>query len=171
MYMEDLLYLTEKELIEEAKRVVPIVYDEDELLSCKSSEVMRENINPLYEDFYTELELKIIHYCCMKNEGEDYLKVDVDLEPIIEHFNKYKPYKEEMDKISIDSIVEEICLDIIKNKYNDSVFKIIPKLVGKYMKCHHDSVDYRAIIWFLDGCLKKHNYKLNSTNLGDLQEI
>ena len=56
---------------------------------------------------------------------------------------------EEMDKISIDSIVEDICLDIIKNKYNDSVFKIIPKLVGKYMKCHHDSVDYRAIFGFL----------------------
>ena len=53
----------------------------------------------------------------------------------------------------------------------DSIFKIIPKLVDKYMKCHHDSVDYRAIIWLLDDCLKKHNYKLNSTNLGDLQEI
>ena len=100
MYMEDLLYLTEKELIDEAKRVVPIVYDEDELLSCKSSEVMRDYINPLYEDFYTELELKIIYYCCMKNEGEDYLKVDVDLEPIIEHFNKYIKLYNTLHKIA-----------------------------------------------------------------------
>ena len=171
MYMEDLLYLTEKELIDEAKRVVPIVYDENELLSCKSVDAIREAVNPLYKEFYTEMELRIIPLCCMKNEDKDYLQEKVNLDPTIEHFKKYKSYKEEIDKINIDSIVDNISLDIIKNKYNDSIFKIIPKLVDKYMKCHHDSVDYRAIIWLLDDCLKKHNYKLNSTNLGDLQEI
>lgn len=166
-----LLFLTEKELLDEAKRVVPLVYDENELLSCKGGEVIREYINPLYEEFYTELELRVIPLCCNKNEGKDYLNEKVDLKPTIEHFKRYKTYKEEMDKIDIDSIVDNITLDIIKNKYNDSIFKIIPELVDKYMNCHHDSVDCRAIIWLLDDCLKKHNYQLNSTNLGDLQEL
>ena len=169
--MNGLLYLTEKELINEAKRVVPIVYDEKELLSCKNSEIIKENINPLYEEFYTELELKTMTYCCMKKDGDDYLKVDVELEPIIEHFKKYKSFKEKMEKINIDSIVDEIALDIIKNKYKDSIFKVIPNLLNKYMKCHHDSVDCRAIIWLLGDCLKKHNYQLTSTNLGDLKEL
>ena len=168
---KSLLFLADEELLNEAKRVVPIVYDDEELLSCKSIDFVRNNINPLYEEFYTELELRIIPLCCMKKDGEDYLKEKVDLTPTIEHFKRYKSYKEEMDKINIDSIVDSIAIDLISNKYNDSIFKIIPKLADKYMKCHHDSVDYRAIIWQLDDSLKKHNYKLTSTNLSDLKEI
>ena len=168
---KSLLYLVEEELLNEAKRVVPIVYDEKELLSCKSGEVIRKNINPLYEEFYTELELRTIPLCCMKKEGKDYLQEKVDLKPTIEHFKKYKSYKEEMNNINIDFIVDSIALDLINNKYDDSIFIIMPKLLDNYMKCHHDSVDCRAIIWLLDDSLKKHNYKLTSTNLSDLQEI
>ena len=56
----NLLYLAEEELLNEAKRVVPIVYDENELLSCKSVDAIREAVNPLYKEFYTEMELRII---------------------------------------------------------------------------------------------------------------
>ena len=67
-----LLYLAEEELLNEAKRVVPIVYEENELLSCKSVDAIREAVNPLYKEFYTEMELRVIPLCCMKNEDKDY---------------------------------------------------------------------------------------------------
>lgn len=55
-----LLYLVEEELLNEAKRVVPIVYDENELLSCKNVDAIREVVNSLYKEFYTEMELRFI---------------------------------------------------------------------------------------------------------------
>ena len=64
-----LLYLAEEELLNEAKRVVPIVYDENELLSCKSVDAIRKAVNPLYKEF-SNLNLEIInqkinHYICL----------------------------------------------------------------------------------------------------------
>lgn len=167
-----LLYNCEKELQEEAIRLVPLTYNQSAICFCCGEQKMKKLLNPKYKFFDTEIYLRLVPLCCMKHEGEDYEKANMEYGKTIKHFQKYRPYKEETDKIDMEKIVDLIASDISKNKYeNDNLFVLIPNLAKKYMKVHNDSVDYRMIIWLLNNSLKKMHLSLNTSSLKDLVNI
>ena len=172
--MDNQLFISFKEdLYKEAKRLVPIVYDNSDFLSCNLDKLKKE-LNLKYKEFETEFHLLVSGFCALKSSGEDYTKSSPNIEELTAHYNKLIEWKKETDNCNLDLIAETIVKDIIKNKdkYKDeSLFTIIPKLSRKFIKCHHDSVDWSCIVMLLENNFEKKGYELSSTNIADLRKI
>ena len=174
MYMKyRLLYSFRTELMEEAKRLVDITYKADDFMFFDTDKFEKE-LNKKYIEYKTSINLLLIGLCSMKNEGEDYSKETVDYDKLVEHYERYIPYKEEKDNISFSHIANNIVMELLDNykKYSGmSLFEYIPKMANKFMKCHNDSVDHEAIVMVLEEELKKFNKKLENNNLNSLVNI
>lgn len=166
-----LLHIFKEELLVESKRLVPLVYDKNDILNCNFNK-LHKFYNKKYEDFKIEFEMLTSHFCMLKNKGEDYLDEKHNYRKIISHNKKYIEYREE--DYSLYDTARIIANDIIinKSKYKkESLFTLIPKLCKKYIKTHHDSVDWECIIMLLDESLKELGYVLSSTNISELRTI
>lgn len=73
-----LLRIFRNELFEEAKRLVPICYVDNDLLNC-SFELLHENLNERYKNFEVDFHLMLPGLCIMKKDGKDYLNEQLDL--------------------------------------------------------------------------------------------
>ena len=168
-----LLEIFRNELYDEAKRLVPICYDDNDLLNC-SFELLHENLNSRYKDFEVNFHLMLPGLCIMKNEGRDYLNDQIDFKQTIDHHLKVINGKKDMNDEDLFEATHIIAEDIIKNikKYNnESLYSLIPKLAKKYVKFHNDSVDWECIVMLLEQELKQLGYKLESTNISELKRI
>ena len=172
--MKNDLYISFKdEEYSEARRLVPLVFKDDDFLSCDLDKLKKE-LNPKFKSFETEFHLLVSGLCISKSNNEDYISSKIDFTKLEEHHNKLIEWKKEVDKCDLVKITDIIAEDIINNKdkyLDESLFTLIPKLAKKYMKCHHDSVDWDCIIMLLSDKLNKHNYSLNTTNLCDLMKM
>ena len=168
-----LLEIFRNELYDEAKRLVPICYDDNDLLNC-SFELLQENLNSRYKDFEVNFHLMLPGLCIMKNECKDYLNDQIDFKQTIDHHLKVINGKKEIDDEDLFEATHIIAEDIIKNikKYNnESLYSLIPKLAKKYVKFHNDSVDWECIVMLLEQELKQLGYKLESTNICELKRM
>ena len=166
-----LLHIFKEELLSESKRLVPLVYDKGDLLNCDFNK-LHELYNPKYKEFNIEFEMITPHLCIINSRGEDYLKEKHNYRKIIVHNKRYIEYRK--DDYDLYEIAEIIANDVIENqcKYNkESIFTLIPKLCKKYIKTHHDSVDWECIIMLLEEKLKEKGYILLSSSLLDLKRI
>lgn len=172
--MKNDLYVSFKEEeYSEAKRLVPLVFKDDDFLSCDLDKLKKE-LNPKFKAFETEFHLLVSGLCISKSEGKNYQDFTPDIKGLIENHNKYIKWKNEIDKCDLNLITIKIANDIIKNKnkYNkESLFTLIPKLCRKYIKTHHDSVDWECIIMLLEEKFKNNGYKLISTNICNLISV
>lgn len=173
MYMKyRLLYLFRSELFEEAKRLVDITYDKNDFMLC-DSDIFEKELNKKYKNFNTSVHLLLIGLCSMKNNNEDYMREKVNYDEVVEHYERYIPYKEKNDKISFKEIAKQ-CADELVNNYNKysnlSLYEFIPIMASKYMKCHNDSVDHEAIVMLLEEELSNLNKKLENNDLNSLIE-
>ena len=167
----ELLKKFRNEMFDEAKRLVELVYKEDDVFYNDRDKFELELDNK-FKDFSICIDLLLIPLCHMKYENMDYMKDKIDIKRYIDHYKRYIPYKEAMGDINMEDITYKIAEDIVKNKYSDkSLFEIIPKLADKYMKCHNDSVDHEAIVMLLEEQLLKFNKKLENCNLNSLVEV
>ena len=66
-----LFSLFENELLTEAKRIVPVVYNEKELIKFNTKEY-KKFINKKYKLFSIDIELLLLGLCGMKFDGEDW---------------------------------------------------------------------------------------------------
>ena len=168
-----LLELFRNELYDEAKRLVPICYDDNDLLNC-SFELLHDNLNSRYKDFEVNFHLMLPGLCIMKNEGKDYLNDQIDFKQTIDHHLKVINGKKDMNDEDLFEVTHTIAEDIIKNKEkynNESLYLLIPKLAKKYVRFHNDSVDWECIVMLLEEELKQLGYKLESTNVCELKRI
>lgn len=159
------------ELFEEAKRLVPILYEDEVLLNCRIGDDLFDQIDIRYKNFSIDIELILVQLCVMKHNGADYMKEKVDMNNAIEHLLNYMSYKSKSDKINVDEISEAIAKDIINNteQYKDStLYDVVPRLAKKYMKCHNDSVDYSMIVMLLEKKLNSFGKSLETTDLNSL---
>ena len=167
-----LLYSFRTELFNEAKRLVDLTYDKDDFMFC-NSEKFEQELNNKYIKFNTSTHLLLIGLCMMKSENKDYMNEKVNYEELIEHYERYIPYKEKNDKISFKKIAKLCAEELINNydKYSSlSLYEFIPMMASKYMKCHNDSVDYEAIVMLLEEELSNLNKKLKNNDLNSLIE-
>ena len=168
-----LFTLFEEELFAEAKRIVPLVYDEQEFMRFNVNNY-KKHINKRFKLFSIDIELLLIGLCGMKFDGEDWENDKLDMKKSIEHHKRVLDYDKKEFGANVEETIDNVAKDIIDNynKYkNKSLFEIIPKLVSKYMKTHNDSVEHKAYILYLNYSLKKYGKYLPTTNLCDLQNI
>ncbi len=168
-----LLEIFRNELYDEAKRLVPICYDDNDLLNC-SFELLHDNLNKRYKDFEVDFHLMLPGLCIMKKDGKDYLNDQLDYNQMVEHHLRVINGKKEMDNEDLFEATHIIVEDIIKNKdkYDrESLYSLIPKLAKKYVKFHNDSVDWECIVMLLEGEFAKQGYILNSTNISELKRV
>ena len=172
--MKNDLYVSFKEEeYSEAKRLVPLVFKDDDFLSCDLDKLKKE-LNPKFKSFETEFHLLVSGLCISKSNNEDYISSKIDFTKLEEHHNKLIEWKKEVDKCDLVKITNIIAEDIIDNKgkyLDESLFTLIPKLAKKYMKCHHDSVDWDCIVMLLEDNLNKKGYQLLSTDIKELKKI
>ena len=172
--MKNDLYVSFKEEeYSEAKRLVPLVFKDDDFLSCDLDKLKKE-LNPKFNAFETEFHLLVSGLCISKSEGKNYQYFTPDIKGLIENHNKYIKWKNEIDKCDLNLITIKIANDIINNRdnyCNESLFTLIPKLSNKYIKCHHDSVDSDCIVMLLEDNLNKKGYQLLSTDIKELKKI
>ena len=168
-----LLMVFKDELYDEAKRLVPICYDQKDLLNC-SFEKLHNNLNKKYEKFEVTFHLILTGLCILKNEGKDYLNEKVNYKELIDHHLRVINGKKEKDNEDLYEATKIISEDIIKNreKYKkESLYTLIPKLSKKYITFHNDSFDWECIVMLLEQNLKEQGFNLESTNLSDLKKI
>lgn len=168
-----LLMVFKDELYDEAKRLVPICYDQKDLLNC-SFEKLHDNLNKKYEKFEVTFHLILTGLCILKNEGKDYLNEKVNYKELIDHHLRVINGKKEKDNEDLYEATKIISEDIIKNreKYKkESLYTLISKLSKKYITFHNDSVDWECIVMLLEQNLKEQGFNLGSTNLSDLKKI
>lgn len=169
---KDLFIMFEEEIFNEAKRIVPLVYDENELMKFKKE--YKNYINEKYMAFYIDIEIYLLGLCGMKYEGKDWVNDKIDHKKSIEHHKMVLEYDKETFNANVDETINNIAKDIVNNydEYESkSLFEIMPKLVSKYMKTHNDSVEHKAYILFLNNSLKKFGKYLPTTKLSDLVNI
>ena len=147
--MEYKLYINaEIELVNEARRLVPLLYNPKSLLYC-NIEKIKDYINPIYSDFSILVEFRLIDLCYELTNNLT-SKSDYNFQESINHYKKYIDYKKEKENIDLYAITKTM-MEEIESKYkNESLFKIIPILAKKYINGHYDSVDYMCIFIILD---------------------
>lgn len=175
---KELFVLFQKELIDEAKRLVPIVYTGNDLFFFKTSEY-KKNIKKKYKLFSVDIELLLVGLCGMKHDGEDWendnwINNKYDIKKSIEHHKKVLEYDEEEFNANIQETIDNVAKDIVDNYdnyMNKSLYEVLPGLVEKYMNSHNDSVEHAAFVLYLNNSLKKYGKYLPTTNLYDLKDI
>lgn len=168
-----LFSLFEAELFTEAKRIVPLVYNEKELTKFNTKEY-KKFINKKYKLFSIDIELLLFGLCGMKFDGEDWENDKYDVEKSIDHHRKVLEYDKKEFGANVEETIDNVAKDIVDNysKYKtQSLFEIMPVLVTKYMKTHNDSVEHKAYVLYLNNSLKKYGKYLPTTNLIDLRNI
>lgn len=168
-----LFSLFEAELLNEAKRKVPLVYNEKEITKFNTKEY-NKFINKKYKLFSIDIELLLLGLYGMKFDGEDWENDKYDVEKSIEHHRKVLEYDKKEFGANVEETIDNVAKDIVDNysKYKtQSLFEIIPVLVSKYMKTHNDSVEHKAYVLYLNNSLKKYGKYLPTTNLIDLRNI
>lgn len=168
-----LFKMFEEELFNEAKRIVPLVYNDKDLFNFDTKKY-KKYILERYKLFSIDIELLLVGLCGMKRDGEDWENHEFDINKSIVHHKRVLMYDKKEFKANVEETIENVAKDIIDNysKYQDkSLFEIIPGLVSKYMKTHNDSVEHKAYVLYLNNSLKKYGKYLPTTNLIDLRNI
>ena len=161
------------ELFAEAKRLVPITYDRNDLF-FHDVEIYEKKLDKKFYKFKTSIRLLLIGLCGMKFDGKEYDKEAVDIMHSIEHHKKVVEHDNKIYKVKFEKYVDLIANDIINNKKiykKKSVFELIPILAQKYFDFHNDEVEYTAIVLYLNSSLMKSGYKLTTTELSSLVNI
>lgn len=169
----ELFKMFEEELFDEAKRIVPLVYNNKDLFNFDTKKY-KKYILDKYKLFSIDIELLLVELCGMKHDGEDWENDKFDIEKSIEHHCKVLEYDKKEFDANVEETIDLVAKDIIDNydKYKkQSLFEIMPNLVRKYMNTHNDSVEHKAYVLYLNNSLKKYGKYLKSTNLSDLEDI
>ena len=147
--MEYKLYINaEKELANEARRLVPLLYNNKSLLYC-NIEKIKDYINPIYNEFSILVEFRLIDLCYELANNLP-TKSNNKFEKSINHYKKYIKYKKEKENIDLYSITKKIMKEMESSYKNQSLFEVIPILSKKYINGHYDSVDYMCILILMD---------------------
>ena len=143
------LYINaENELANEARRLVPLLYNKKSLLFC-NTEKIKDYINPIYNDFSILIEFRLIDFCYeLANNLK--AKSNYDFQKSINHYKKYMDYKNKRENIDLYAITKKMIKEINSTYKNESLFKTIPVLAKKYINGHYDSVDYMCIFIVMD---------------------
>lgn len=135
----------------EAKRILPLVYDEKDLLRFKTKGIL-ENIDSRIKDYYINIQLRLTGYTQLYEKGDNFNKFDTDITDKLDYYEKYYQYRIKEDNIDLRFIANIIYDFLDKDKLDDLcyVLNTVDIKTKELMKEHNDSVDYLTIIYLFD---------------------
>jgi hypothetical protein len=160
-----ILKMTDDELEEETKRLMPLLYKDFITPGIDYSKKLNRNLNKKFKYFRTEIELRIYDFCSLKQEGIDIKSYKRDFDHYMDYLKEYSNYclSGKVGYKNHSIVADKIAKEIINNYqyYKDKdLIEIIGDFNAKYLPEHNDSVDANAIFYFLDESFFKENYKI-----------
>jgi hypothetical protein len=173
-----ILKMTDDELEEEAKRLMPLLYNDFITPGIDYSKKLNRKLNKKFKYFRTEIELRIYDLCSLQQEGVDIKSYKRDFKHYMNYLKEYCNYclSGEISYKNHSLVADKIAKEIIDNyqNYNDKdLIEIIGNFNEKYLPEHNDSVDANAVFLFLDESFEKKGYELTSIspiNIIDLKK-
>lgn len=173
--MEDELYYSfEKELDNEAKRIIHILldmYEKKRKVKKSFSEIVSLLVKKELKYYTVDINLRVTHFL-----PDDYAPDFKEVYALSkrEEFNKEslirytkmckKDLKKDHEKIA-QSLVKKMIKFLIKHpNIEKGLLEFISERIHDYLPDHNDSVDARAIVFFYDAALKKEGYQISSLN-------
>lgn len=147
-----LLEKTEQYFDNEAKRIINIIYDENNQFGFGTKDMLK-HLDVRIKEYYIHIELRMFGYNEAKKDKEDLSKYDYNLDKVIGHYKKYIQYIKINKKYLTEDFIQELYLfaktEILNEQIEELLFKIF--LFSKQnIKEHWDTVDCMALICLLD---------------------
>ena len=76
----------------EAKRILPLIYDKYDLLRFKTEGIL-SNIDPIIKDYYINLQLRLVGYSQLYEENSNLNEADTNMSDKLDYYEKYYQYK------------------------------------------------------------------------------
>lgn len=172
----EILKMTDDELEEEAKRLMPLLYNDFITPGTDYSKKFNNNLNKKFKYFRTEIELRIYDLCSLQQEGKDIKSYKRDFKHYMNYLKEYSNYclSGEVSYKNHSIVADKIAKEIINNYqyYQDKdLIEIIGNFNNKYLPEHNDSVDANAIFYYLDQSFFKNKNKILSISPIILENI
>lgn len=135
----------------EAKRILPLIYDKNDLLRFKTEGIL-SNIDPRIKDYYINLQLRLVGYSQLYEENSNLNEADTNMSDRLDYYEKYYQYRIKEDNIDLKFIANIIYDYLDKSQLDDLcyILNTVELKTKELMKEHNDSVDYLTIIYLLD---------------------
>ena len=159
----------------EAKRVVEIIvqmYNEGKVVNKTYEELVRSIINKKFK--YYNCDIMLRSYNFIPNDLEPDYKCIYPLAKRIEgtekHLLRYAKWcKEDMKDKDHKKVAEDMALELIKygeehKNTRKTLAEIIANFMPDFFPVHHDSVDSRVVVLFLQNEINNNGYEVSSIN-------
>ena len=135
----------------EAKRILPLIYDKNDLLRFKTEGIL-SNIDSRIKDYYINLQLRLVGYSQLYEENNNLNEADTNMSDKLDYYEKYYQYKIKEDDIDLKFIANIIYDYLNKSKIDDFcyILNTVELKTKELMKEHNDSVDYLTVIYLFD---------------------
>lgn len=149
--MSNIICKIEEYFDNEAKRILPLIYDKNDLLRFKTEGILG-NIDPRIKDYYINLQLRLVGYSQLYEENSNLNEADTNMSDRLDYYEKYYQYKIKEDDIDLKFIANIIYDYLDKSKLDDLcyILNTVELKTKELMKEHNDSVDYLTIIYLFD---------------------
>ena len=131
----------------EAKRILPLMYDKYDLLRFKTEGIL-SNIDPRIKDYYINLQLRLVGYSQLYEENSNLNESDTNMSDRLDYYEKYYQYKIKEEDSDLKFITNIIYDYLDKSKLDDLCY--ILNTVELKTKEHNNSVDCLTIIYLFD---------------------
>lgn len=111
------------ELFAEAKRIVPLAYDEKKLMKYNENKYINY-LDIKYKSFKITIELFLAGLCSLKADGKDWENEKLNMQERIEHHKKVLEYDNEERGSNVEETVDLVAKDIVDNydKYKNQSY-------------------------------------------------
>ena len=131
----------------EAKKILPLIYDKYDLLRFKTEGIL-SNIDPRIKDYYINLQLRLVGYSQSYEENSNLNDADTNMSDRLDYYEKYYQYKIKEEDSDLKFITNIIYDYLDKSKLDDLCY--ILNTVELKTKEHNNSVDCLTIIYLFD---------------------
>ena len=149
--MSKIICIIEEYFDNEAKRILPLIYDKNDILRCKTDGIL-SNIDPRIKGYYINLQLRLVGYSQLYEENSNLNEADTNMSDSLDYYEKYYQYKIKEDDIDLKFIANIIYDYLDKSKLDDLcyILNTVELKTKELMKEHNDSVDYLTIIYLFE---------------------
>ena len=136
----------------ESKRIINIIYDENNHFGFDTEDMLK-HLDERIKEYYIHIELRMFGYNEAIKNKEDLTKYDYNLVKVIEHYKKYIQYIISHKNYLTEEFIKKLYLyikkEILNNQIEDLLYNVF-LFAKQNIKEHWDTVDCMALICLLD---------------------